>query len=72
MRTVENECCGCATPAYPCIGERCPRRHVTHYFCDDCGTEHELDELHDICGKELCLDCIRRRLKTGQREGEIP
>ena len=24
MITYEDECCGCATPAYPCMGDACP------------------------------------------------
>ena len=32
MITYENECCGCAVPAYPCMGDACPNRHV-HDVC---------------------------------------
>lgn len=24
MITYEDECCGCDTPAYPCMGDACP------------------------------------------------
>lgn len=59
MRKVENECCGCAVPAYPCLGSSCPKRNVIHLYCDDCGEE---TQLYDYDGDELCKDCILERL----------
>lgn len=55
MRKYENECCGCATPAYPCLGSSCPNRNVVHFYCDKCGEE---DTLYHFDGEELCIDCI--------------
>ena len=39
MITYEDECCGCATPAYPCMGDACPNRNVPHLYCDRCKEE---------------------------------
>jgi hypothetical protein len=55
MRKFVNECCGCASPGYPCEGGLCPRRSVEHFHCDKCGAE---DELYEYDGKELCLECL--------------
>ena len=55
MVVVENECCDCATGAYPCLGSSCPRRHVEHFYCDKCGYE---DKLYEYDGKELCAECL--------------
>jgi hypothetical protein len=64
MIKYENECCDCATPAYPCIGELCPNRRVPHYYCDECRSEcdGEYEHLYEYYGEELCLDCIEKRL----------
>lgn len=55
MRKFENECCGCATPGYPCLGVRCPRRRVEHFYCDKCESEAKL---YEYDGKELCAECL--------------
>ncbi len=60
MVKYEDECCGCAVPAYPCLGSTCPNRHVARHYCDDCGDETQLYEWDD---KELCLDCIEKYLE---------
>lgn len=61
MIIYENECCGCATPAYPCMGSACPNRNVPHFYCDKCGDD--VDELYIWDDKELCIDCIKGKLK---------
>lgn len=53
----ENDCCGCAVPGYPCTGEH---KKVPHLYCDDC--KKEQDELYELDGKELCGDCVLKRL----------
>ena len=58
MRKVENECCDCAVPAYPCMGDSCPKRNVVHYYCDECGVE---EMLYHFDGEELCGDCLLGR-----------
>lgn len=55
MIRYENECCDCATGAYPCMGNQCPNLHVPHYYCDECGEE---DTLYEYDGRELCADCL--------------
>lgn len=37
MIKYEDECCGCDTENYPCVGSACPNRHVKHLYCDKCG-----------------------------------
>lgn len=41
MIKTQNDCCECAVPAYPCLGDSCPLRHQKHYNCDSCGDEVE-------------------------------
>lgn len=55
MRAYEDHCIDCATPSFPCLGERCPRRHVPVFYCDECG---ERDTLYEYHGKELCENCL--------------
>ena len=62
MVTYENECCDCAVPGYPCIGDSCPNRHVKRYYCDECG--YDVEKLYRFDGEELCLDCIEKRLEV--------
>lgn len=62
MVTYENECCDCAVPAYPCIGDSCPNRHVKHYYCDEC--KDDVENLYRFDGEELCLYCIEKRLEV--------
>ena len=57
MIREENDCCGCAVPAYPCLGNACPRRHTIHMICDECG--EEVERLWDYKGDQLCEDCVR-------------
>ena len=56
MIKYENECCGCATENYPCLGSSCPNRSVKHLYCDKCGDDRE--ELYDYNGYELCEECL--------------
>ena len=63
MIRVENDCCGCAVPAYPCLGDSCPLRHQKHYYCDSCGDEVE-ELYYGISGKELCDDCALGELEV--------
>lgn len=59
MVRVENHCCGCASPAYPCLGSSCPNRRVEVHYCDNCG--EELDEVYEADGKELCAECFEEQ-----------
>lgn len=58
----ENDCCGCAVPAYPCLGDSCPLRHQKHYYCDNC--HDEVDSLYRLDGMELCETCVLERLEV--------
>lgn len=58
----ENDCCGCAVPAYPCLGESCPLQHQKHYYCDNC--HEEADKLYRLDGDELCESCMLGRLEV--------
>lgn len=58
MIRIEDHCCDCAVPGYPCAGEACPRRHVKVYYCDHCG--EELDEVYEVDGEHLCEDCLKK------------
>lgn len=51
-----DECCNCASPGFPCIGDRCELRHVPHYICDKC--EDDVEVLYWYEGEQLCRDCI--------------
>ena len=59
MERIENDCCGCAVPAYPCMGNSCPKRNVAHYYCDECGREDKLYHWND---RELCVECVVEQL----------
>ncbi len=61
MQKIKNDCCDCAAPAYPCMGDSCPYTHVTHYYCDNCG--YEYDNLYVVDGDELCEDCLKERFE---------
>ena len=56
MVKIENHCCDCAVPGYPCIGSACPLRRVEVHYCDRCGEQIDGDS-YDDCGTELCLTC---------------
>ena len=59
MKKIENHCCNCAVPGYPCRGSACPERRVEVYYCDKCGCE--LEEIYDVDGEELCEECLKER-----------
>lgn len=60
MTIYENECCDCAVPAYPCMGNSCSLRNVPHHLCDKCGEE---EKLYHYDGQELCVECIISQLE---------
>ena len=59
MVKTENDCCNCAVPAYPCLGDSCPKRHSKHFYCDECGDETVLYEYDGEL--QLCEDCLLAR-----------
>ena len=52
----EDECCGCAVPAYPCMGDACPNRNVQHFYCDKC--DEDVEELYETENGQLCTECV--------------
>ena len=59
MKRIENHCCGCAVPGYPCRGDACELRRVEVYYCDRCGCE--LEKVYDTGDEELCEDCLKEK-----------
>ena len=62
MVKIVNECCDCATAAYPCLGESCEKRHSKHLFCNRCG--EEVDKLFVVHGEQVCLECLPEMFET--------
>ena len=64
MKAIENHCCGCAAPGYPCLGSACSNRRVTVFYCDRCGEEVREDDLkRNEDGEEICEDCREEELE---------
>lgn len=61
---TENDCCDCAVPAYPCLGDSCPLRHQKHYYCDSCGDEVEKLYIGAESGNQLCAECALEELEA--------
>jgi hypothetical protein len=61
MVRIENHCCDCATPGYPCRGEHCNLTKVEVNYCDHC--DEEMDEIYDVDGEELCEDCLKEMFR---------
>ena len=57
MVRIEDRCCDCAVPAYPCLGKSCPNRNVEVRYCDECGEEIDGD-VYDDGEQELCESCL--------------
>ena len=62
MITYEDECCGCATESYPCIGSACPNRNVKHLYCDKC--EEDVEKLYKYDGQEICEECLLKEFEV--------
>jgi hypothetical protein len=67
MVVVEDQCCDCAAPGYPCRGSLCPNRHVEVHYCDHCGYEIE-DEVHEVDGEEFCSGCYEKLFENETEE----
>lgn len=68
MITERDECCGCATELYPCLGDSCPRRHTAVLICDECGDE--VEKLYKVDGMQLCSRCALNELEEVDYERE--
>lgn len=64
MVRIENHCCDCAVPGYPCQGALCSLRRVEVHYCDSCKGELSEDEdIYDVDGEELCEDCLKNMFR---------
>lgn len=63
MMRIENHCCSCAAPGYPCRGSACELRHVKVFYCDECAPKYRepLEEVFEVDGKDLCEDCLKKK-----------
>ena len=68
MITERDECCGCATESYPCLGDSCHRRHTVVLICDECGDE--VEKLYKVDGMQLCSRCALNELEEVDYERE--
>lgn len=50
-----DECVSCPKEM-GCLGSVCPHMNVPIYICDNCG--NEVEELWDLEGEQLCLECL--------------
>lgn len=66
MIKYEDECCGCATENYPCMGSACPNRNVPHFYCDECG--EDVEELYNVDDKEICEQCLLKKFEKVKLE----
>lgn len=53
MSRIENHCCNCAAPGYPCRGSLCPNRRVEVDDLDGCD-----EELEDV-DEEVVMEMAR-------------
>lgn len=65
MLKIENHCCNCAVPGYPCRGELCPLTRVEVHYCDKCDPKcrFPIEEVYDVDGMELCEDCLKEMFR---------
>ena len=66
MIKYEDECCGCATENYPCLGSSCKNRNVPHLYCDKC--KKEVEELYKDDGEEICEECLLKKFEKVKLE----
>lgn len=63
MVVYKDECRGCASPGYPCIGNACIYKRVPHLICDECGAEVDEGDLYVFDARQMCIDCIKEELE---------
>lgn len=61
-KVIENHCCDCAVPGYPCQGKYCPLTHVEVWYCDECGEEIDGD-VYRVDGDDLCEECLKDKFR---------
>lgn len=37
----------------------CPKGKVAHYYCDKCDAEVDPEDLYEVDGVDLCVDCLK-------------
>lgn len=62
MRKIENHCCDCAVPGYPCRGSSCELRRVPVDYCDSDGCDNNAE--YRIDGDDYCEDCANEYLQN--------
>ena len=62
VKFIENRCCDCAVPGYPCLGSLCSRRRVEVHYCDKC--DEQINKIYEVDGKELCVFCFEELNET--------
>jgi hypothetical protein len=65
MRTVTNDCVGCADE-HRCNCSACSLTRVEHFFCDECTEEAEL---YEYDGQELCESCLLKKFDKVEGSG---
>ena len=71
MTRIENDCCDCASPGYPCRGNSCPLRHSVHYYCNKCNDELDITDIDThVIDEEThyCDDCYQEMIEEGYFE----
>lgn len=59
---IENHCCDCAVPGYPCRGTLCPNREVKVRYCDHCD-EEIFGDVYKGDGEDLCEECLKEKFR---------
>ncbi len=59
MTQIENRCCNCATPAYPCRDNGCLLKRVRVTYCDRCDEEISPGNIYCVDGEDVCEDCLK-------------
>ena len=65
MIKIVNECCGCGLP---CLGNPCPKRNVSVYFCDKCGKQIDGAVYNSEIEGDLCEDCMNELVKENAKD----
>ena len=60
MIRYENDCVGICPQG--CIN--CGRKHLAHFYCDECKGEFAPEELYDFDGDMLCTECLLLKFDT--------
>ena len=56
----ENQCDGCESAGYPCLGRSCEKKRVPIPFCDRCKEDIDGD-IYESDDEELCEECLKAK-----------